>query len=157
MQHELLARLAHRFLARGAVRAGLEVDVAQTAASSVGENHFLAVAVEVGHDLAGFGVTDYGADRHPQRDVLAPLAVAVFAAAVFAALGAVAAGVAIVEQGVDVAVGDREDVAAMAAIAAIRSAEGDEFFAPERGDAVAAVASVHFDSGFVEEFHRCVS
>jgi hypothetical protein len=43
---------------------------------------------------------------------------------------------------------------ALAAIAAIGSAELDELLAPEGDDAVAAVARLQMHLGFVEEFHR---
>ena len=46
-----------------------------------------------------------------------------------------------------------DDVAAFAAIAAIRAAERDEFLAPEGGDAVAAIAGFEIDFRLVEKFH----
>jgi hypothetical protein len=49
-----LAFLAHGLLARGAVGAGLEVQVAEAAAAAAGDDHALAVLVEVGDELAGF-------------------------------------------------------------------------------------------------------
>ena len=42
----------------------------------------------------------------------------------------------------------------MAAIAAIRTAEGNELLAPETGAATAAVARLHLDAGFIDEFHE---
>ena len=98
-------------------------------------------------------VGDHGADRHAQHHIFAALAVAVAAVAVFAALGAVDAGKAIVDQGVDVAVGHGVDAAAAPAIAAVRSASGDVFFASEAGGAIAAVAGFDLDFCFVNEFH----
>src|SRR5690606_41738614 len=62
-------------------------------------------------------------------------------------------GVARVEQGVDVAVRDRKDGAAPAAVGAIGAAHGNEFFPAETGDAVAALAGNDLDGGFVYEFH----
>src|SRR5262249_17003359 len=44
-------------------------------------------------------------------------------------------------------------VAALAAVAAVRAAELDEFLAPERHAAVPAVAGADIHLGFVEEFH----
>ena len=60
---------------------------------------------------------------------------------------------AVVDQRVDVAVGNRVDAAAAAAVAAVGPAARDELLAPKRGDAVAAFAGVDFDDGFVDEFH----
>ena len=61
--------------------------------------------------------------------------------------------VAIVDQRVEAV--DRLDdhVAALAAVAAVRAAEFDEFLAPERDAAVPARAGRNVDLGFVEEFH----
>ena len=64
-------------------------------------------------------------------DVVAALAVAVRAAAVFAVARLVLLRVAVVDQRVDVAVRDRIDAAAPAAVAAVRSAERDELLAAE--------------------------
>src|SRR6266540_2722119 len=44
-------------------------------------------------------------------------------------------------------------VAALAPVAAVRSAELDKFLAPERHAAVPAVTRAHVDLGFIEEFH----
>ena len=43
--------------------------------------------------------------------------------------------------------------AAEPAVAAVRSAEGHELFAPEAHAAAAAVAALHLEFGFVDEFH----
>jgi hypothetical protein len=98
---------------------------------------------------------DDGADRHAQLDVVAALAVAVGAAAVLAAFGEEGALEAEVDQGVEVAVGDGVNVAALAAVAAVRAAHRDVFFAAEGGGAVTAVAGDDFNTGFVEKFHGC--
>ena len=103
------------------------------------------------------GVGDHGADRHAQHDVLGAAAVLVGAAAVLAALRAMDARVAIVDQRVDVAVGDGIDAAAAAAVAAVGPAARDVLLAPERGDAVAAVAGDDLDRRFVEELHLAFS
>ena len=64
-------------------------------------------------------------------------------------------GVAEVDQGVEVVFGDEDDVAALAAVAAVRAAELDEFLPPERDHAVAAVAGAEVDLGLVEKLHDC--
>ena len=46
------------------------------------------------------------------------------------------------------------DIAALAAIAAVGTAELDEFLAPERHAAVAAVARANIDLGLVEKLHN---
>ena len=54
-----------------------------------------------------------------------------------------------------VVVGDEPDVAALAAVAAVRAAEGDRTLAPERHAARAAVAAAHVELALVDELgHR---
>src|SRR5690606_16701742 len=149
----MLAFFARRALARRAVGAGLEVQVAETALAAARDQLALAVAGQVGDQYAGIGVGNDGADRNAQFQVVAALAVAIRAAPVLAALGAEVARVAVVDQRIDIAVGNRIDAAAAAAVAAVRAAEGDELLTAKRGHAVAAVAGGHFDFRFVEEFH----
>ena len=107
--------------------------------------------------VAGVGVGDHGADRHAQHDVVGAVAVLVGAAAVLAALRAMDAREAVVDQRVDVAIGDGEDAAAAAAVAAVGSAARHVLLAPERRGAVAAVAGDHLDVRFVDEFHDASS
>src|SRR5437667_295294 len=67
--------------------------------------------------------------------------------------GAVDAREAVIDERVDVAVGARPDAAAAAAVAAVRAAIADVFLAAEGRGAVAALAGVHLDLRFVDEFH----
>ncbi len=62
-------------------------------------------------------------------------------------------GVAEVDQGIEVVFGDEDDVAALAAVAAVGSTEFDEFLPPEGDHAVAAVAGAEVDLGLVEKLH----
>jgi hypothetical protein len=128
------------------------MQVAEAALAALGEQRALAVLREVGEQPAVL-VLDQRAHRHAQHDVLAAAPVLVGAAADVAVLGAVDAREAVVDQGVDVAVGDRPDAAAAAAVAARGAAARHEFLAPERGAAVAALAGMHLDFRFVDEFH----
>jgi hypothetical protein len=105
----------------------------------------LAVLQQLGHHLAGLGVGDDGAHRHAQHDVGAGRAELVGAAAGLAVLRLVAARVAVVDQGVDVAVGHRPDAAAAPAVAAVGAAEGDELLAPEAHAAGCHRAGGHVD------------
>src|SRR6516165_3594606 len=50
-------------------------------------------------------------------------------------------------------IGAARAVAVLAAVAAVRAAELDEFLAPERHAAVPAVAGADIHLGFIEEFH----
>ncbi len=62
--------------------------------------------------------------------------------------------VAEIDQRVETIDGFDPDIAAATAIAAVRSAEFDEFLPPEGNAACAAIAGADIDLGFVEEFHR---
>ena len=108
---------------------------------------------EVGDDLLGIEVVEHRADRHAQDDIVATGAILVGAAAVFTALADEFAGVAVVDQGIDVAVGDGIDAAAAAAIAAIGAAHGNVLLAAERRRAVAAIAGFYVYLGFVDKLH----
>jgi len=57
-----------------------------------------------------------------------------------------------VDQGVETLVGDHPHRAAIAAVAAVRAAEGNEFLATETGATVATVAGLDLDDGFIDEF-----
>src|SRR5437867_5367293 len=63
----LLAGFARCRLPRRPVGARLEMQIAQTALTAPGEQRTSAVLREIGHELAGFGVGDHGADRHAQH------------------------------------------------------------------------------------------
>jgi len=130
------------------------MDVAEAAFAATGNQHFLAVGVEIGNDGLGVLVGNDGADRDVQGDVVAALAVAVAGAAVLASAGEEFAGVAVFDQRIEVAIGDDIDAAAATTVAAVGAAFGFVFLASERDDAVAAVAGGNVDFGFVDEFHE---
>ena len=108
---------------------------------------------QVGEHRAGFVVEDLGADRRLQDGVGAAPAGAVPAHAVHAGLGLEMLLVAEVDQRVEAVGAFDHDVAAPAAVAAVRAAELDEFLAPERDAARPAVAGAHIDARLVEKFH----
>jgi hypothetical protein len=141
------ARLVLDFGAR------LEVDVAEPALAAFRDPRLRAVVREIGDRFATLRVGDHRAYRHAQHDVLATLAVLVGASTVLAARRAEDARVAIVDQRVEVAVGDDVDAPPLATIAAAGSAARDELLAPERGRPVAAITRVDLDQRLVEELH----
>ena len=127
--------------------------IAEAAIAAFGDRHALADFGEIGEQRLAVFFIDLRADRHLQHDVLAVGAVAVLAHAVAAALRLEVLLVAVVDQCVEAVDGLDHDVAAAAAIAAVRPAELDELLAPERHAAVPARAGRDIDLGFVEEFH----
>lgn len=70
-----------------------------------------------------------------------------------AVLGTEVALVAQVHQGVEALVGDHIDTAAITAVAAVGTAEGDVLLAAEADAAVAALARLDADIRFIYEFH----
>jgi len=72
---------------------------------------------------------------------------------VLAALGLVAARIAVVNQGVQARVGQRVHMAAAAAVAAVGTTELFVLFMPERDAAVPAITRGDVDVGFVNELH----
>jgi hypothetical protein len=113
----------------------------------------LAVMSQVADHLVGVDVDHRGTDRHADDPVLTGLARHLPPHAVLAALRAERALVTEIDQGIEAFVGDEEDAAAVAAVAAVGPAKRNEFFAPETHAAAAAVAGVDGDLGFVDEFH----
>ena len=154
LQAPLLARPSRRGLARGAVGTALEVQVAQPSIATLGQHDALAMGSQVEQQFARIFIVDLRAHRHAQQDVVAALAVLVGTTAVFAPPRLVLAGVAEVDQRVDVAVGLGKNRTAPTAITAVGAAERDELLATKRRCPVAAIAGHHFDPGFIDELHE---
>ena len=115
----------------------------------------LALAGQVGEQGAVFVVgEDLGADRDLDDQVVAAGAGAVGARAALAARGAEMLGVAEVDQRIEAGHRFEDDVAALAAVAAVGAAEFDELLAPEADRARAARAGADEDLGLVEKVHR---
>src|SRR6185312_7926234 len=131
----------------------LEMNVAEAALAALRNQQFLAMRGQVADDLIGIDVDDSRADRHPDRGVLTAAAIHVAAHAVLATLCLELALVAEVDQRVQAFVGDQPHAATLAAVAAVGTTERNELLAPETGAPIAAVAGLHFDVGFVDEFH----
>src|SRR5690349_14739392 len=105
------------------------MNVAPAALAAFGQQDALSVLGHVGEDFTGVDIADQRADRHAQFNVVGALAIAVGATAVFTTARLVELGITIVNQGIDIAVGNGPDAAALAAVAAIRTAKRPEFFA----------------------------
>ncbi len=150
---EALTRPTRRGLARRAVGAGLEVQVAKAAIAALGQHHLLARHQQLGQLLAGFGVADDGADRHAQHNVVASCTELIRTATGFAMASLMPSGVAVVDQRVQIQIGHGIDMAATPTVAPIGTTEGNEFLAPKAGTATATVACGHLDGDFIDEFH----
>src|SRR5579862_9061721 len=125
--------------------------IAPSAAPAARRQRSLAWSGQIENLHAGIGVENHGADGDFQDQVVAGFAVAIGAFAMAAAIGAEFAIVAVAQQCVVVGIGFEIDVAAIAAVAARWAAAGDVFLATERDAAVAAIAALHRNFGFVNE------
>ncbi len=90
-------------------------------------------------------------------DVIAAMPGAVVAAAALAVLALVGARNAKVGEGIHALHGPQVHAAAEAAVAAVGTAEGHELLAAKAHAAAAAVAGLHLEFGFVDEFHAAYS
>ena len=131
---------------------GGEVGVAPAALAALAENIGL-IAGHVLDDLIGLRIPDQCAPGNPDGEALAVLAGFALAGAVHAVFGGVFALVAKIHQGGEIVVHLENDVAAVAAVAAVGAACGDIFFTVEGYAAVAAIAGLHGDAGLIHK--RC--
>src|SRR3569623_615594 len=137
-----LARRSVGDLARRAAGAAFETGIADAVPAALRHAQALAGGNQVADDFAGIAVAHHRADRYRDDEIVAALAGAVAAHAVLAALGLEFTGVAKIDQGIEIDVGDQDHTAAVAAVAAVRPAEWDEFFAAKPRAAVTADADV---------------
>jgi hypothetical protein len=149
----LLPGVAGIGAAGGAVGARFVMGVAVAAIAAAAENGGLAGLDEVGEDRFLVVGQDDGADGHLQDHVVGGCAGAVRAGTVAALAGLEVLGIAVVDKGVQPLHRLGEDIAAAAAIAAVRAAKLDVLLATEGDDAVSAVTGLQIDLGLVEELH----
>ncbi len=137
--------------ARRLVAGRLEGGIAAAAAAAGRDQRFLALPGQVGHDGACLGLAHKRAGWNRDAQIRTVGAGLVGAAAVDAPFGPIVYLILErckrIEPGIDI----ENDVAAPAAVAAVGPPSGDEFFPPERDDAVAAISSFHIDSCFIEK------
>ncbi len=129
---------------------GGEPGIAPAAAAALGHHHRLG-AGEVGHNQAAVSLFQHGAAGHTDDQVFGVAALLPGTAAVFAVGGVVLALVAEVHQGGQVVVRHKDDVAAAAAVAAVRAAGCHEFFTVEADGTVAALACVQPDGSGIDK------
>src|SRR5262249_34664877 len=150
---ELLARLARIGMARRTVGRTLEMGVAEAALAAARDHRPLSHIGKVREQGLAVLLVDLRAGRHLEHDIVAARAVAVLAHAAAAVLGLEMLLVAVVDERVERVDRLHDHVTALAAVAAVRPAELDEFLAPERHAAVPPVARANIHLGFIEEFH----
>ena len=153
---QLLAGPPRIGAARRLVGRALEMCVAEAAIAAAQQHDTLARAGEIGKH--GFLVVlhDLRPDRHPQHEVATLGAGAVSPGASTPVLRPEMLPVTVIDQRVEIIESMENDVAALAALAAIGSAEFDEFLAAEAHRAPPAITALQVDLALVEEFHGLV-
>ncbi len=131
--------------------AGGKVLVAAPAAAALGDHDALVRLLKVVHQLARLRIVERCAHRNLQRDRAAIQPGAVRAHAVLAALRLVLRVIAEVNQRVVPLARLHDHVAAAAAVAARGPPARHELLAPEGHAAVAAVAGLHANLGFIDK------
>src|SRR5262245_21638796 len=127
--------------------------VAEAAIASSGNHRALTRLGEIREQDLTVLFIDVRSSRHFQHDILTARTVAVLAHPGAAVLGLEMLLVAVVYECVEAIDRLYDHVSAPAAVAAVRSAEFDEFFPPERYAAVPAIAGAYVNLGFIKKFH----
>ncbi len=117
--------------------------VAAAAAPAFQKKKTSVFAGHVGDDFATLRLTDYGALRHFDDDILAVFAGTVLLAALLAVFRTVFADVPEICQSIQSLVHLKVDAAAVSAVAAVGTAVRHIFLTPERDVTVAALAAFH--------------
>src|ERR1700756_3370822 len=130
-----------------------KVLIAAAAVASVRDQNALARYGKIGDGLVRMLIVCDRANRHQQRHIVAGLAGTIRTFAVAAAVSFEFAVVAVTQQRVVVGIGFEVDAAATTAVPSGRSTTRNIFFAAERDAAIAAVASLYINFGFINE-HR---
>ncbi len=136
-----------------AVRTTLEPSVAEAAASTFGHHLPLARLGQVANQFTGVHVMHDRAAWNHDVKILARPARLVTAGAWLPAFGPKLPRNTEIRECVHRRVCDKINAAAMTAVAAVRTAPLDVLLAPEAQAAVAAVAGLHANGCFVDEFH----
>src|SRR5947209_1734124 len=128
--------------------------VAEPAIATVQQHDSLTRLGQIGEHGLLVVVEELGPNRDTQHEIAALGAGLVGAGAATAFLSTKMLLITVVDQRVQIVRRLEHDVAALAAIAAIRPTELDELLAAKAHGAAAAVTALQVDLGLVEEFHR---
>ncbi len=138
-------------LAGGLMGGRGEVLVAVSAASTPSHDHLVAVADEILQQVATTGVPDQCAERNPNDRVGTASAGLQLALSMSAAFGLPVSMAGQMAEAGDVAVGTNDDVAAVAAVAAVRPTARNVRLPPEAEASVSAVTGFAVKRDLVDE------
>jgi hypothetical protein len=125
--------------------------------ASVSSHEPLSWGDQVGQHFIGLLIDDDGADRKGHDHILSSSSGAIGGASLATDFRFVVFLVAEVEERRHARRRFKHDIAAVAAIATVRSAARHEFFASKTACAVAAVAGFDMDTDFIDKHRRTVS
>ena len=120
----LLSRLARLCIPGCLIRSGTELEITQSAPATFQQHDLLTVVGHIAHEFSGFGIVDHGSWRHVHIDIFAVGSVALVPPAIAAVPGEDVAFVFQVQQRPVIMIAAQDDVAAPAAVAAVRAAVG---------------------------------
>ncbi len=154
LQGTHFTRGAVALLARRPVDRAFETGVAKTVETALGDQQLLFVVSQITQQLAGVFIGSAGTDRHAQDLVLAAATSTVGALAILATLGCMETLEAIVDQGVEVLVGDQINVATITTVTTIRATVRDVFFTAKAYTTVTTVTGIDSNLDFINKLHR---
>jgi len=131
--------------------------VALASDAAAGRDEGLSRRGQIRKNLAGFKILHQRSGRYDNFKILRAAAGAVVARAVPAVFSDLMLTIFQIQQGVVRLGRPEDDVAALAAVAAVRTAFGDELLPPETHAARAAVSAPDEYLGFVNKFHLFLS
>src|SRR5204863_9044773 len=117
------------------------------------DQKLLALAREIAELLVRVGIPHHRAERHRHVEIRAAAARAVVGPARLAVGGTEGPLDAEIRQCVDPRCGAQADAASVAAVAAVRPAEGHELLAADTRAAATAVAGLHLESRLDDALH----
>ncbi len=150
-QSPLLALGSRLGVARGLIGGAFEMPVAASAFAAAGDDHAFFRRIEIGQEQLMIRVENQSAGRDVNDQIVAAESGHFFAHAGLAAFGLPMMPAGEIEQGILIRIGDENDAAAVAAVAAVGAALGDVFLAPEGDASVPAVAGFNLNDGFIDE------
>jgi len=99
-------------------------------------------------------INDSGSDRHTNDGIFTAGTGLVAAATGLAALAAIPGLEPEVDQGVELIIGNQQDITALTSVPAVRTTLGNILLPPERQCAIPALAGLDPDRSFVNELHE---
>ena len=125
--------------------------IAAAAATALGNDNLLSVTAQVGHHRTGSFIPYDRADRHGDQQIVSIAAELVASLSFAARFRLEKTAITEIDKGIDVSVGNEDDVSALTAVAAVRSAFGHEFFVTETAHTVTALAGLYKNSGSINK------